>query len=198
MKKYVLLFLPLLVASCSLLQTKVDSNMTNTAPGFEYKYPETGDWILGSVNPGNVTIRKNTEGAKVSVLATLKYGPIGVTNTELAELKKTGKIKAHSTEEIILSFKKNIEADAKLGRVKNIKTKFEEKKYESGSCLIFSQTGEDNEKMPISNDGKWCINSKTYSYIMMNISARVPAGKPLPNLFAEKAEFFNSLIFTAK
>ncbi|HEX7675850.1 MAG TPA: hypothetical protein VF412_16855 [Bdellovibrio sp.] len=198
MKKCALIILPLLIASCALLQTKIDSEATNTAPGFEYKYPKTGDWILGSAKPGNVIIGKKTGGDDTSILATIKYGPIGLTNSELEELKKTGKIKAHSAEEIISSFKKNIEMDAKQGRVKNIKTKFEETKYDKGSCLTFSQTGEDNGKMPISNDGKWCFNSKAYSYIMLNMSARVPEGKRLPDLTLEKAEFFNSLVFTEK
>jgi hypothetical protein len=198
MKKCTLIILLLLITSCALLQTKVNSESTNTAPGFEYKYPKTGEWILGSAKPGNVVIGKKTEGDGISVLATVKYGFIGLTNSELEELKKTGKIKAHSVEEIISSFKINIETDAKQGRVKNIKTKFEEKKYDKGSCLTFSQIGEDNGKTPISNEGKWCFNSKVYSYIMLNMSARVPESKQLPNLTTEKAEFFNSLVFTEK
>ncbi|MGZ3768570.1 MAG: hypothetical protein ACXVCP_02400 [Bdellovibrio sp.] len=197
MKKCALIILPLLISSCAFLQKKVDSYSTNSAPGFEYKYPQTGEWILVSSKPGNIIIEKKTEAQGTSVIATIKYGPIGLTNNEFEELKKTGKIKAHSAEEIISSFKKNIEADAKQGRVKNITTKFDETNYDMGSCLTFSQTGEDNGAMPISNMGKWCVNSRTYSYMMLNMSARVPEGSQLPDLTVEQTDFFNYLVFTA-
>jgi hypothetical protein len=198
MQRYTLIILLTLLSSCSLLQTKIDPESRNTVQGFEYKYPKTGEWILGSQNSGNIAIGKRTNSDEESVIATVRFGPIGLTNSELEELKKNGKSKAHSTEAIIASFKTNIEADSKQGRVKNIKTKFQEKKYDSGSCLLFSQSGEDNGKMPISNDGKWCFNSKTYSYIMLNISSRVQEGKQVPSLTSEKNEFFDSLIFNEK
>ncbi|MBC7458002.1 MAG: hypothetical protein H7235_06965 [Bdellovibrionaceae bacterium] len=197
-KTFISVFLPLLIASCSMLQKKVNSESTNTVPGFEYKYPKTGEWLIGSIKDGNILIGKKVEADGTSVLATVKYGPIGITNNELAELKKTGKIKAHSPEEIISSFRTNLELDAQQGRVKNIKTKYEEKKYDKGRCLTFSQVGDDNGTMPILNEGLWCINSKTYSYIMLNISARVPAGRVVPNLSTEKSEFFGSLVFIEK
>lgn len=195
---YTLIILLLFTASCSVLQKKVDPELTNVVPGFEYKFPKTGEWVLGSSKPGNIVIGKKAEEADSSVLATVKYGPIGLTNNELEELKKTGTIKAHSATEIISSFKMNIENDAKQGRVKDVKTKFEDKKYTHGSCLIFSQIGKDNGTTPISNEGKWCFNSKTYSYIMLNMSVRVPEGKRLPDLNSEKNEFFGSLNFIEK
>ena len=198
MKTGILCILLLVFTSCTLMQKKVDSEAINSAPGFEYKYPKTGEWIFGNTEPGNIIIGKKTEGDLTSILASAKYGPIGLTNSEMSELKKTGKLKAHSESEIISSFKTNLENDAKQGRVKNIKSTYEEKKYDNGSCLIFSQTGEDNGTLPISNNGKWCFNKKTYSYIMLNISARGPEGKQLPNLTAEKNEFFSSLVFTEK
>jgi hypothetical protein len=189
--------LSLLLTSCALFHKKVNSETTQFADGFEFKYPKTGVWYLGGSKPGNIVIGKKPEDG-ISVLATVKDGPIGLTNSELAEAKKTGKIKMHSEAEIISSFKSNIENDAKQGRVKNIQSTFEEKKYDKGSCLIFSQVGEDDGRMPISNYGKWCFNSEAHSYIMMNITARVPEGKNLPDLTSEKNEFFNSLVFTEK
>lgn len=171
----------------------------NSAAGFEYRFPRTGDWFVSQSNPGSIVIGKKFDADGQSLIAIVKNGPIGVTRAELDEYNKTGKkIKANSESDIIDSFRKNIERDAKQGRVKNIQTKFSEKKYDFGSCVVFSQTGEDTGAMPISNDGKWCFNRRTYSYIMLNISARMPSGKKLPDLTSEKSEFFDSLIFTEK
>lgn len=198
MKIVTLSILILFLTSCALLQKNVDSKAVNYAPGFKYNFPKTGEWILGNSSPGNIIIgKKNTEKSS-TVLATVKYGHIGLADSEMSELKKTGKIKAHSESEIISSFKSNLENDAKQGRVKKIKSNYEVIKYDNGSCLIFSQTGEDNGLMPISNYGKWCFNKKTYSYIMLNMSARVPEGQQLPSLTNEKTEFFNSIVFTEK
>lgn len=199
MNFYKLIVLASFLSSCATFQTKVNSELTNSAFGFQYHFPRTGDWYVSQSNPGNIVIGKKSENEGQSLVASVKSGPIGVTKAELDEYNKTGKkIKMNSESDIINSFRKNIENDAKLGRVENIQTKFSEKKYDLGSCLIFSQTGEDAGAMPISNDGKWCFNRRTYSYIMLNISARMAAGKKLPDLTSEKSEFFDSLVFTEK
>jgi hypothetical protein len=198
MKIIALLILPLFLTSCSLLQKKVNSEVTYSASGFEYNFPKTGEWFVGNAKPGNIIIGKKPEDDGTSVLATVRSGPMGITTKELEELKKNGSIKAHKATEVIASFKANVENDAKQGPVKNIKTKYEEKKYDLGSCLIFSQTGIDQGARQISNEGKWCFNSKSYSYIMLNLSARVPEGKTLPDFTSEKNEYFDSLVFTEK
>ncbi len=199
MKFHHLTVFALFLSSCATFQAKVNSESTNSASGFEYHFPRTGDWFVSQSTPGNIIIGKKSDNEGQSLIASVKSGPIGVTKAELDEFNKTGKkIKANSESDIIESFRKNIERDAKLGRVKNIQTKFSEKKYALGRCLLFSQTGEDTGFLPISNDGQWCFNSRTYSYIMLNISARMPAGKKLPDLTSEKSEFFDTLVFTQK
>lgn len=182
----------LIVFSCSHLVPK----KTDVAPsagalqqvvGFNFQLPKTGKWLMGEASREEILFGQDPATSGASVVGLARHGEIS-------------KLTAVTTEkEILTDFKKKIEADSESGRVKNIKTIFSEKKFDKGSCLLFSQTGSDQTPkgaMPISNEGQWCFNTITKTYIMMNLSARVAAGQSLPNLQVAKSEFFDSLVFT--
>lgn len=187
--------------SCSILQKKIDSNTVHEVSGYKFRFPTTGEWYLGESTAGSFSFGQKPSDDGSSTIGLVRSGLIGVTTSEITAARKSGQniIKAKTTAEILSSFRKDIENDAKSGRVKDIRTTFTEKKYSEGGCLYYSQTGKDvtpKEMMPISNEGKMCFNKMSYSYIMMTLSSRVPNGKNLPSLEKEKTEFFESLVFT--
>ncbi len=187
--------------SCSILQKKIDSNAVHEVAGYKFSFPKTGEWYLGESTAGKYSFGQKPSDDGSSTVGFVRSGPIGVATSEITAARKSGQniIKAKTTAEILSSFRKDIENDAKSGRVKDVRTTFTEKKYSEGGCLYYSQTGKDvtpKGLMPISNEGKMCFNNMSYSYIMMTLSSRVPNGKNLPSLEKEKTEFFESLVFT--
>ncbi len=146
------------------------------------------------------TIGKKPSADGATTLAVVRWGPMGISNSDIEAARKQGKkvISAYTEAQVHTSFRKDIETDAAVGRVKNIRTNFIEKKYDGGSCLLFSQTGVDTTPkgpMPILNEGKMCFNSVAYRYLILNLSARVLEGKKLPDMSSERSEFFESVKF---
>ena len=97
-------------------------------------------------------------------------------------------------------FRKDIEDDAKDGRVKKIESFFGQTKYKDADCLSVTQKGEDQTErgpMTLMLDGRVCLHpSKPYTFIWLSISERRPAGSAIgPTFSKQKNEFFESLEF---
>ncbi len=123
-----------------------------------------------------------------STLAVVRHGSVWRPND-----------KAISNVEILNGFQKNIEADSKIGRVKNITSHFSRLKYKKADCLSFEQTGVDSvsdKALQILNDGLICLHPNiAYHFIWMALSYRSPKNIVRSYLASDKTLFFDSLNF---
>ena len=177
-------------AGCSILQKKLDpSQEYTTDSGFQFRFPMSGEWYPGSPQNGMYMVGQKPTSDGTSKLAIVRHGPI-----------HTPGGKTMTNKEILDGFKKDIENEAKGGRVGKVKSNFSQKKYSGADCLTFEQSGEDNTAngaMNMNNDGMICLHPvKPYHFIWMAMSERWPLGKFGRSSFPEdKKQFLNSLKF---
>ncbi len=194
MRKYfrimVGIFVGLLISSCAIFKKRIDPEIAYTTDsGFRFKFAMPGEWYPGPGAQGQYVVGQNAADSGSSKLALVKHGPVFTNNGAAA-----------SNSEILASFKKNIEAESKGGRVNKVSNEFTQKKFKGADCLFFQQTGEDAgaaAPMTIRNDGLVCLNPKRkYNYIWMAISERNPVTQPpSQTLTKDKQSLFESLEF---
>lgn len=177
------------ISSCSLLQTKINSNERyQTDSGFAFKFPMIGEWYPAESKQGQYLVGKKPSEDGTTMLALVRHGPIWTPNG-----------KAMSKSEMFNIFRKNIENEGQGGQVEGVKTTFSEKKHKGADCLFFDQIGKDRApkgEMNLSNEGMICLHpQKEYKFIWMALSARSPVNAPVVNLSEEKKNFFDSLEF---
>jgi hypothetical protein len=167
---------------------KVDSNHLYSSDGFQFRFAMGGEWFVADSQPGFFSIGQRPLEDGSTKLAAVRYGPMGTPGG-----------KPMSNQELIDVFKLKVAAEAKGGKVSDVKTRFTELKYKNASCLKFYQNGVDNapeSKMLLSNDGMICIHpTRPYKFIWMALSERVPFNKKLSDLSDEEKSFFESLDF---
>lgn len=175
---------------CSLLQKKVDpAQEYTTDSGFQFRFPMSGEWYPGSPQNGMYMVGQKPTSDGTSKLAIVRHGPI-----------HTPGGKTMTNKEILDGFKRDIENEAKSGRVSKVKSNFAQKKYSGADCLTFEQSGEDNTAngaMNMNNEGMICLHpNRPYHFIWMAMSERWPLNKSSKPAFADdKKQFFNSLKF---
>jgi len=181
-----------LATACSLPQKKLDpSQEYSTDSGFQFRFPMSGDWYPGSPQNGMYMAGQRPTSDGTSKLAIVRHGPI-----------YTPGGKTLTNKEILDGFRRDIENEAKGGRVSKVKSNFSQKKYGGADCLFFDQSGEDNPasgamKMNMNNEGMICLHpNKPFHFIWMAISERWPLDKPgSPDFAHDKEQFLNSLKF---
>ncbi len=127
--------------SCSNLPKKVNANETQSVSGFDYNYPSSGEWFHGQASSGMQTIGKKPSADGATTLAVVRWGQMGISSSEIEAARKQGKkvIPAYTEAQVLASFRKDIETDAAVGRVKNIRTNFTEKKYDPSRIKHITQ-----------------------------------------------------------
>ncbi len=175
--------------ACSLMQKKVDpSERVVTDTGFEFRFPMKGEWYPGDGSRGQYVVGKKPSAEGTTTMALVRHGPI-----------HTAGGKAMTSSEILERFQKDIEAEAKAGRVAKVKSQFSRKKRGEAECLFFKQAGEDQgpqQVMNMTNDGMICLHpTKKYNFVWMAISQRTPLGRSPENLTEDEKLFFDSLSF---
>lgn len=185
----VLLFL----ASCVVARPKIDPTAEfKTQTGFRFRFAMPGEWQEGQSRAGQFTAGQKATGDGTTKVAVVRHGP----------LHTQGGVPM-SNDEIFRIFRRDIEAEAKGGRVGAagaVTSQFKRQKHNGADCMFFEQSGADQTAqgmMSLTNDGMICLHPKRpYTFIWMAISERRPLGKGRTAALEEdKKQLFATLDF---
>ncbi len=189
--KNLILVWPLaLSCACSSRPTKIDP-ATDYHRGklFKVSFPMEGEWSVMQNSAEHFQVgSKNDDGTMVAFVRTGS-----LQSTPLASGTAAAKLKAFETD---------IENEAKIARVRKIKSRYRNDKHRAADCLFYDQDGEDQTPkgpMPMVLSGMVCLHPKSSSdFVWMGISHRGPTPYPAEEWPVERDQFFGTLRFTDK
>ncbi len=177
------------LAGCSHATRKNDpGHHYKTDTGFTFQFPMAGEWFHGKPVKGQYLIGKEPTSDGSTSIVVVRHAPIWTPGG-----------KPMTANELLDGFQKQIEADSKAGRARQIKSTFSRRKQAGADCMFYQQMGQDlgpRGAMDLATEGMICLHpSHNNKFIWMAMSQRVPVGKKREDLSTDKAKLFSSLRF---